>query len=347
MADIARRFKDNPLLKPEDLAPSVDGLKIECLLNPGAFTYDGKTFLLLRVAERPEQKKGRISLPIMEDGAIRILEFDRNDSDLEADDPRKIRYKGRFYLTTLSHLRLVHSKDGRDFRPTNGRPLIGSGPLEAYGIEDCRVTRIDSSYYLTYTAVSGDGIGVGMMSTSDWSEFSERRMIISGPNKDCAIFGEKIDGFYYCLHRPSMAPVGGNYIWIAKSPDLEHWGDHRCIVRTRRGMWDSERVGAGAAPIKTPRGWLEIYHAADDNSRYCLGALLLDLKDPTKVIARSKEPIMEPIMEYEQTGFFNNVVFTNGHVVCGDTITVYCGAGDRVICGAELSMAEIFDMLNL
>ena len=93
-------------------------------------------------------------------------------------------------------------------------------------------------------------------------------------------------------------------------------------------------------------GWLEIYHGADYQNRYCLGALLLDLNDPSKVIARSKAPIMEPIAPYEQTGFFGNVVFTNGHLVEGDTVTIYYGASDEVICGAKLSIEEILRSLK-
>ena len=116
-----------------------------------------------------------------------------------------------------------------------------------------------------------------------------------------------------------------------------HWGNHRCIAHSRKGMWDSARVGAGAAPIRTPQGWLEIYHGATVNpTRYCLGAMLLDLDEPWKVLARSKEPIMEPIAEYEQVGFFGNVVFTNGHLVDGDEVTIYYGASDSVICGAQV-----------
>ena len=111
-------------------------------------------------------------------------------------------------------------------------------------------------------------------------------------------------------------------------------------------MGDSARKGAGAAPIKTDRGWLEIYHGADFNHRYCLGALLLDLEDPSKVIARSEDPIMEPIASYEQTGFFGNVVFTNGHYVDGDRITMYYGASDEVICKAEFSIKEILNTLK-
>jgi predicted GH43/DUF377 family glycosyl hydrolase len=111
-------------------------------------------------------------------------------------------------------------------------------------------------------------------------------------------------------------------------------------------MWDSARVGGGAAPIRTSDGWLVIYHGADANNRYCLGALLLDLQSPATVIARSQQPIMEPIAEYEQVGFFGNVVFTNGHVVDGDELTIYYGASDSVICGAKFSIRQILQSLG-
>jgi predicted GH43/DUF377 family glycosyl hydrolase len=127
--------------------------------------------------------------------------------------------------------------------------------------------------------------------------------------------------------------------------DLEHWGHHRCIARTRTGRWDSARVGAGASPIRTEQGWLEIYHGATSANRYCLGALLLDLEKPWEVIARSEEPIMEPREPYEKSGFFGEVIFTNGHVVDGDEITVYYGASDSVVCGARFSIREILATL--
>jgi predicted GH43/DUF377 family glycosyl hydrolase len=105
-------------------------------------------------------------------------------------------------------------------------------------------------------------------------------------------------------------------------------------------------LGAGAAPIKTKKGWLEIYHGATEKNRYCLGALLLDLDDPTKLIARSEAPIMEPIAAYEKNGFFGNVVFTNGHRVDGDTITMYYGASDQYVCMAEFSIEDILQTLG-
>jgi predicted GH43/DUF377 family glycosyl hydrolase len=110
-------------------------------------------------------------------------------------------------------------------------------------------------------------------------------------------------------------------------------------------MWDCARIGAGASPIRTPEGWLEIYHGADSGNRYCLGALLLDLEQPWKVLARSRNPIMEPAADYEHAGFFGNVVFTNGHLADGDTVTLYYGASDSVICGARFSIQEILKSL--
>jgi predicted GH43/DUF377 family glycosyl hydrolase len=301
------------------------------------------------VAERPSQKPGRTSFPVLNpDGKLAILEFDNSDPQLNLSDPRVISYAGQDYLTTMSHLRLVVSDDGVRFRePPSTPPLFGQDELESYGIEDCRVVQIGDTYYLTFTQVSQHGVGVGLRSTRDWCTLRQHGMILPPHNKDCAIFSEKIGGRYYALHRPSSPELGGNYIWIAESPDLLHWGNHRCIAHGRKGMWDSARVGAGAAPIRTSDGWLEIYHGATANpTRYCLGAILLDLDEPWKVLARSNEPIMEPIAEYEQVGFFGNVVFTNGHLVDGDEVTIYYGASDSVICGARFSIQEILHALR-
>ncbi|MDT3401934.1 glycoside hydrolase family 130 protein [Mucilaginibacter terrae] len=348
MPELARRFPENPLLSPKDLKPSTEGLTIACLLNPGAFRFDGKTWLLVRVAERPEQSEIHVSFPVLtESGGIQIMEIALNDADLIATDARVVRYQGVDYLTTLSHLRLICSDDGINFHEPEDYPkLFGQGILQTFGIEDCRVTQLEQQFYLTFTAVSASGVGVGMRKTADWKNFTSHGMILPPHNKDCAIFEEKINGKYYMLHRPSSVDIGGNFIWIAESPDGVHWGNHQCIVRTRLGYWDSGRVGAGAAPIKTDEGWLEIYHGATKEHRYCLGAFLLDLNDPSKVIARSEEPIMEPVEPYETSGFFGHVVFTNGHVVDGDLLTIYYGAADEHVCGAHFSISEILASLK-
>ena len=342
------RFSNNPILTPASIRPSRPDLAIECVMNPGAFRFEGKTWLLLRVAERPKQKKGKVSFPVMrEGGELEILEFDKNDPGLDLSDPRKVGYEGLTYLSTISHLRLVCSDDGERFYEPDDFPtqIFGEGPLETFGIEDCRVSCIEGTYYLTYTQVSESGVGVGLMHTRDWRSLTREGMILPPHNKDCALFEEKVNGQYYCFHRPSGLGLGGNFMWVASSPDLLHWGRHRCILHTREGWWDSARVGAGAAPILTPQGWLAIYHGADYDNRYCLGALLLDRNDPSKVLARSHDPIMEPVAPYELTGFFGNVIFTNGHVVDGDAIMLYYGASDEVICGVKLSVAYILNTL--
>ena len=347
---MTHRFTQNPLLTTKDIQPSHPDLVVECVLNPGVFTFDDKIWLLLRVAERPPQKEDFVSFPVMQpDGSLKILAFEKNDPNLDLSDARMIHYLGKTYLSTISHLRLVCSDDGIHFHEPKDFPtkIYGQGNLETFGIEDCRVSVIDGVYHLTYTQVSENGVGVGLIRTRDWHALDRVGMILPPHNKDCCLFEEKIDGKYFCLHRPSGVALGGNFIWLAHSYDLEHWGGHQCILRTRKGMWDAARVGAGAAPIKTSAGWLEIYHGADEQNRYSLGAILLDINDPSIVLARSEKPLFEPLAAYEQTGFFGNVVFTNGHILNGDQITMYYGASDEVICGATFTINEIMANLGI
>lgn len=347
--DIAKRNPANPILRPKDLSPCIPGMEITCLLNPGVFRMGGKTWLLLRVAERPVQKEGVISFPVYnKKGEIEVLSFAADDPALDASDPRVIKYKGQDYLTTLSYLRPVCSSDDVHFcEDADIKPIFGQGFQESFGIEDCRVATMDDGFFLTFTEVSPVAVGVGLIRTTDFISLRREGMIFPPHNKDCALFQEKIGDKYFAFHRPSSPELGGNYIWVAESPDRIHWGGHICVATTREGKWDSARVGAGAAPIRTEEGWLEIYHGANKQNRYCLGALLLDINDPTKVLARSDEPIMEPIADYEKTGFFGNVVFTNGYYMKdADTIQMFYGASDEVICSAEMSVKEILNTLR-
>jgi beta-1,2-mannobiose phosphorylase / 1,2-beta-oligomannan phosphorylase len=346
--DIATRFQDNPLLTSRHIKPSSREMNVVSLLNPAVFRYERKTWLLVRVAERPEQTDGFVTIGIYNpSGEIEMLQFDKRDPGLDISDPRVIRHEGKRYLTTLSHLKLLCSDDGEEFyEPENYSPIFGKSELETYGIEDCRVVEINDMYYLTYTMVSAYGVGVGMMQTRDWRRFERKGMILPPHNKDCTLFEEKIRGKYFALHRPSSPELGANYIWIAESPDSIHWGNHKCVATTRPGMWDSARIGAGCSPIQTPEGWLAIYHGADAENRYCLGALLLDINNPCHVIARSVEPLMEPTEPYELKGFVPNVIFSNGHLVVGDKLLLYYGACDEVICGAELSIQDIMGTLS-
>ena len=347
---LALRFPSNPIVQPGDVRPSRPGLTVQCALNPGAFRFRNRTGLLLRVCERPKQEPGFLSTPVLDPdspGGIRILRIGEDDPEMRAIDSRVFMYRGTTLLTTLSHLRLAWSDDGVHFTVEESPAIEGQGPQEEFGVEDCRVVEIEGLFYLTYSAVASTGYGVGLASTDDWKTFQRHGLIFPTPNKDCAILPGKVGGYYYALNRPSSPGFGGHFMWMARSPDLRHWGEHRCIALPRAGMWDSARIGAGAAPILTEAGWLEIYHGATEKDCYGLGLMLLDRDDPYRVIARSAEPILEAETAYEREGFFGNVVFTNGQVVEGDDLTVYYGAADSVVCGARFSVQELLDALNV
>jgi len=340
------RVPTNPLLAPADVPPSRPDFVVECVLNPGAFVWEGRIGLLLRVAERPQQEAGWISTPLLSaDGEVEIRRFRRDDPEIDLTDPRLIRHRGVTYLTTLSHLRLAWSSNGARFIVEEKPALIGHGANENYGVEDARVVRIGDTFHLTYTAVSDKGHGVGLATTTDWSSFERRGTILPPPNKDCAIFGRAIDGKFWMHHRPTTNDFAGHCIWSAVSEDLVHWSDHRFVAAPRPGCWDEARVGAGAAPIETEHGWLSIYHGATRDHRYCLGLMLLDSRDPSKVLARSVAPIMEPQADYEAAGFLGGVIFTNGHVLSDDKLTIYYGAADRVVCAARCSLQSLLSTL--
>ena len=232
-------------------------MQVECLLNPGVFRFDDKTWLLLRVAERPEQEPGKTSFPVLDAaGEMEILEFDNSDPKLNRDDPRVINYDGKDFLTTMSHLRLVASDDGIHFREDPSYPAdVRPGRIGI--VRHRRLPRDADRRDLLpdlYASLASTAWAWVCGRTTDWRNIRQHGMILPPHNKDCAIFGEQIGGKYYALHRPSSPSLGGNYIWLAESPDLVHWGGHRCLAHSRSGMWDAARVGAGAAPIRTPAG---------------------------------------------------------------------------------------------
>ncbi len=344
------RFGGNPLFSPSTLPPSQPNLKVEGVLNPGAFRYHGRVGLVMRVAERPLCADDEVATLLLDDGSDvpRRWVIRKNDPAFRQVDPRGFWYDDVIYLTTMSHLLVVWSDDGGEHFSLDGcRRIFPSGVSEGFGIEDCRVTEIDGVDHLTYTAVGRGGITVGYMNTCDWEHFSDRQVWLPPTNKDCTLFPRRIHGRYYLLHRPSTCcDIGGNNIWMASSEDLRGWHDHRLVAMPRPGEWDGARIGGGASPIETPDGWLEIYHGATAKHRYCFGAMLFDLDDPYKLIARSVEPIMEPELEYELHGFMSDCVFTNGHILDGDRLRLYYGAADKVVCGADLSLSEVLATLT-
>lgn len=346
------RYEQNPLITPADVKPYHRGSEVIGAFNAGIATYGGEVLMLLRVAERPISPHPDLMLaPVYnpDSNAVDLVELRKDDPRYDFTDPRVVRDvttdAGFAYLTSFSHIRIARSKDGRSFTVDDEPLIYPSGSLEAFGIEDPRVTQIGDTYYVYFSAVSPVGIGVAMVSTTDFLSVTHHGMIFGPDNKDALIFPERVNGKYYALHRPTVKSAGKPEIWIAESDNLLYWGNHRHLVGLREGRWDSERIGGGAVPFRTERGWLELYHGATKEHRYCMGALLLDLNDPSRVIGRSERPILEPEADYEKNGFFGEVVFSCGALVEDDTVRMYYGVSDTSMACAELSLQEILDSL--
>lgn len=185
-----------------------------------------------------------------------------------------------------------------------------------------------------------------MSFTSDFTSFERMGMILPPPNKDTVLFPEKIKGKYYVLHRPSLegGAIGNSNVWIADSTDLLHWGNHRPLFGCETGnAWESQKIGAGAPPLRIPQGWLVLYHGVDAKSRYSMGAVILDHDDPSIILSRSAQPIMEPEMEYETSGFFSNTVFPCAAFLEGDDVVIYYGAADNSICRVDIPIKTFGD----
>lgn len=343
------RFPNNPLIIPEQVKPSRPDFEVLCAFNPAATLFNGSKLLLVRVAERPRQEDGYVSTVITdhETGELKILRFRLDDPELDASDPRVFRHRQVNYLTSLSHFRTASSTDGRNFTISPEPTFSGTGIYETYGIEDPRIVKLGDFYYVNYTAVSAYGVVTSLARTQDFRSFEKLGVIFGPDNKDVAIFPEKIGGRYYTLHRPAVKHLGNLAIWMASSENLLDWGGHRAIIGPRPGKWDSERVGGGASPVRTSEGWLELYHGCDETTRYCTGALLLDLEKPWKVLARSDQAFLVPETPYEREGLLPNIIFQSGLIDNGDgSLDLFYGGGDRLTCGCRVSLQDVLNSLK-
>jgi predicted GH43/DUF377 family glycosyl hydrolase len=246
--------------------------------------------------------------------------------------------------------------------PSFGRKIkIKPSPFESGGggyggIEDPRITRIDDKFYLTYVAYDGTNpprialsyISVKNFEKKNWKKWSDP-VLISPPgvvDKNACILPEKIDGKYVIFHR--IYPD----ILIDKVDDLDFDGESNWLkgeerIHPRPDFWDSNKVGMGPPPIKTKKGWLAIYQGIgfQDNSRYKIGAMLLDLKDPSKVLHRCTHPILEPETFYENGGCKAGVVYPCGAVVIENTLIVYYGGSDTFLAVATADLDQFMDEL--
>lgn len=222
------------------------------------------------------------------------------------------------------------------------------------GCEDPRLTVFEDKVYMLYTSFNGknpprisiSSITIDDFVTQKWNWI--KSVLISSPNiddKDACLFPEKIHNKYFIIHRY------GDDIDTDFVPDLDFdknsWVDEYRWISPRKGMWDSKKIGVAAPPIKTSEGWILFYHGvSDSDNHYRVGAVLLDITDPLKILARSEEPLLEPTEKYEVNGQVSNVVFPCGAVLIGDDIYIYYGGGDSVIGGAKISASKLTDYLG-
>lgn len=254
------------------------------------------------------------------------------------------------------------STNGTDIVYRSPEPIYG--PRESFeqklvpggnsGCEDPRLTKIGNRIYMFYTAFDGKNSPRVALTLIWEADFLKQKwnwakpLLISPPNiddKDACIFPEKINGKYLIIHR------NGSEIDFALSPTLNFgdqiWIEESRWIAPRRGMWDSRKVGIASPPIKTPKGWVLLYHGvSDEDGFYRVGALLLDLKDPLKIIGRSDEPLLEPETNYEREGQISNVVFPCGAVLIGKKLFVYYGGGDTTVGVATVDMAKLLKSLS-
>lgn len=246
------------------------------------------------------------------------------------------------------------SGDGVRFERAD-EPILrhGTRPDNRVGVEDPRIVRIGDTYHLTHVVWNECHAQIALATSRDLTAWDDRGVIFGydlfGNNKNAALFPEQLGGEYALIHRPMGFAWGHEAdtldMWLSFSPDLRTWHGHRRLLRARRGEadWEYTKIGLGAPPFRTERGWLLLYHAVDRRMVYRLGLALLDLADPTRVLKRTDAPILEPAADWEVRGDVNNVVFTCGAVLRGTELWVYYGGADTVI---GLARGDVATFLN-
>lgn len=344
-----KRNEANPLITIKDITPSQDDMEVIGVFNAGVATYDGKTMLLLRVAEKYKSNNHKLNIPTINgEGEFEKTVIDPHVDIYDYQDKRVVK-EGKYvkYLTSISHFRLAESTDGINFKVDVKPTIMPQGMYETWGIEDPRIVCIDDTYYITYAAISPLGVCPSMIKTKDFKTFDHLGVILPPENKDVVLFPEKINDKYYLIHRPVPSAIGMPNMWISSSPDLKNFGNHQCLLSVDGKIsWQKGRLGAGAPPIKTEKGWLHIYHAADQSDRYVLSAFLTDLEKPYKITHILKDPLLTPDETYEKNGFYQNVVFTCGLVEKKGEYIVYYGAADDKIASVAINKEKLLELFE-
>jgi predicted GH43/DUF377 family glycosyl hydrolase len=305
---IIKRFPQNPILLPTENA-----WEKKAVFNPGAIEIDGVIHLVYRAMSLDNNS---------------VLGYARSEDGLTI----SYRSKDPIYIP-------------RESFELRAAPEFNSG------CEDPRLTQIGSTIYMCYTAYNSRepwSVAVSSISVEDFKNnvwnWSPATLIKPSYNadKDACIMPFEKDGHYLFIHRLDSI-IYGNYINLQT---LESVADEMPLINPRPGMWDSQKVGLSAPPIKIAEGWLMLYHGVSDNSMYRVGACLLDGNDPTQVLARSHDWLLEPETDYEKMGQVNSVVFPCGAILRDDTLFIYYGGGDSVTGVATVSVQDILHHLR-
>jgi len=276
--------------------------------NPSPVMYDDKTVLLLSVVPYQNKYLGQTHVAFSDDG----INFDINPKPF---------------------IDIV-----RDEYPWN----------KFWHVIDNRVTKIDDTYYIL-TPVCVHGFGAPCMvlgKTKDFTKYELMDVVTQPQNRGASLFPEKIDGKYFKLDRPGAENEGGD-IWLSSSPDLLHWGGFRPVLADASVSWIFGKIGP-TPPVKTDAGWLVIFHGTHKpagGTVYRIGAFLLDLKEPWKVLGVTKWPLLEPIEEYERHGYCDNCVFPCGVIADHerDELRLYYGAADTYVGLATACLSDVIE----
>ncbi|GBE03408.1 beta-1,4-mannooligosaccharide phosphorylase [bacterium BMS3Abin09] len=270
-----------------------------------------------------------------------------------------VRHNGRYIMLFRSHLLngrcvigLAESGDGYSFTVSPEPFLVPAkqgifAEYEEYGVEDLRICAMDDEYLLTYSAYSRHGVRIALARTTDFTSVKRIALISQPDMRNVVIFPQKFAGRYARLDRPH-SKISPWSIYISYSPDLIHWGDSKVVMKPATYHWDEMKIGPGATPFRTNKGWLHIYHGVYRTMAgavYRLGAALHDLDNPSRVIGISDDWILEPEDPWERTGYVPNVVFTCGAVPEEDgTVKIYWGGADTVMCAGSAQISDLMEM---
>ncbi|MFC1676292.1 glycosidase [Planctomycetota bacterium] len=253
----------------------------------------------------------------------------------------------------FSHLTLARSADGFTNWKIDQKPTMEadqSSREEKWGLEDPRIIWLEEQkqFGITYTSFSEGGPVVSLAITRDFRVFARLGVLLPPEDKDACLFPRRFGGRFALLHRPIVR--GEAHIWLSFSPDLKHWGDHRCLIRTRQAYWDCHRVGLACQPVETAEGWLLFYHGVRNTTGgaiYRLGMALLDLYEPWRVLRRADEWVLGPRETYEHVGDVHGVVFPTGVTIDKeiDQINLYYGAADCTVAVAMAKLSHCVDFI--